>query len=98
MSGSNRDARYESYEASAATMSPAGSCNNALRETPSLCSVMYFEYVRSIIATLVLCSDATSLIGTFRSSMRTMLECRRQYIVTSAGSSPMAVTALSTWR
>ena len=24
----------------------------------------------------VLCSDATSLIGTFRSSMRTMLECR----------------------
>ena len=35
---------------------------------------------------LVLCSDATSLIGMFCSSMRTMLECRSAYIVTSAGS------------
>ena len=37
--------------------------------------------------TMVLCSDATSLIGTFCSSIRTMLECRSAYIVASAGSS-----------
>ena len=41
---------------------------------------------------------ATSLTGTFRSSLRTMLECRRQYIVTSSGLSPIALTTLSTWR
>ena len=97
MSRSNRDARCECYDASAATVSPTGSCNNAPRETPSLCSVMYFEYVRSIIATLVLCSDATSLIGTFCSSMRAMLECRSAYIV-ALGSAPMAVTILLTSR